>query len=291
MFVEPNPGYMLAGRCGAAFEPACSYALTGEVTSMAGMFHDATYYLGLSGLMKYNLTTANVEDTSAVAFNQDIGGWNTAEVLSMQVMFDGAKAFNQDIGGWDTAKVKYMRRMFYSASVFNQNIGTWNTAKVTEMYSTFDSASAFNQDIGSWNTAAVTSMGSMFYSASAFNQDIGSWNTAEVKGMGYMFDGAKDFKQDVGSWNTAALQYTDGMFGAQSAMCYRHSGDQGRLCPRMQMDKFCVSNATRMFVSHLCQSVSWPPVSEGHIAYGSALPDFPCLNGGLCYDCGSDLTG
>ena len=221
MFVEPNPGYMLAGRCGAAFEPACSYALTGEVTSMHQLFKDKG------------------------TFNQDISAWNTAGVTSM-------------------------REMFYKAAAFNQNIGTWDTAKVVDM-------------------------GYMFFDAKAFNQDLGSWNTAAVTSMGYMFKSAIAFKQDVGSWNTAALQNTDGMFGAQSAMCYRHPGDQGRLCPRMQMDKFCVANATRMFVSHLCQDVSWPPVSgpgaEGHFAYGSALPDYPCFNGGLCYDCGSDLTG
>ena len=144
---------------------------------MAGMFHDATYYLGLSGLMKYNLTTANVEDTSAVAFNQDIGGWNTAEVLSMQDMFDGAKAFNQDIG----------------------------------------------------------------------------------------------------SWNTAALHNTDGMFGAEVITCYKTSSagtvptSSGRVCPRMQMDNFCVQQPERHFVAMLCNEAPWPPFSEGHHAFG--LPD------------------
>ena len=69
----------------------------------------------------------------ASAFNQDIGGWNTANVTDMSDMFYGAGAFNQDIGGWNTASVTNMSYMFYSAGAFNQNIGGWNTANVTNM--------------------------------------------------------------------------------------------------------------------------------------------------------------
>ena len=46
-------------------------------------------------------------------------------------------AFNQDIGSWNTEKVTRMFSMFYSASAFNQDIGSWNTAKVTDMDSMF----------------------------------------------------------------------------------------------------------------------------------------------------------
>ena len=145
----------------------------------------------------------------ATSFNGDIGGWNTAQVTNMDLMFinatANAAAFNQDIGGWNTAKVTSMRSMFKGATSFNQDIGEWNTAKVTNMGSMFDGANSFNQDIGGWNTAKVTSMRSMFKGATSFNQDIDGWNTAKVLNMGSMFDGANSFNQDIGGWNTAKV--------------------------------------------------------------------------------------
>ena len=57
---------------------------------------------------------------------------------------DYAFAFNQDIGGWNTAQVTNMSEMLRSASSFNHYIGDWNTSKVTEFSWIFDSATAFN---------------------------------------------------------------------------------------------------------------------------------------------------
>ena len=40
---------------------------------------------------------------NAQVFNQDIGGWNTGGVTSMDQMFQGATAFQADITGWTQA--------------------------------------------------------------------------------------------------------------------------------------------------------------------------------------------
>lgn len=55
----------------------------------------------------------------------------------MGEMFWGASAFNQPIGGWNTANVTVMVGMFEFASAFDQPIGDWNTSNVTDM--SFDS--------------------------------------------------------------------------------------------------------------------------------------------------------
>ncbi|WP_133152565.1 BspA family leucine-rich repeat surface protein, partial [Vibrio sp. 10N.261.52.A1] len=37
--------------------------------------------------------------------NQDIGRWDTSNVVNMYRMFDEAKAFNQDLSNWNVSKV------------------------------------------------------------------------------------------------------------------------------------------------------------------------------------------
>jgi surface protein len=46
-------------------------------------------------------------------------------------MFNEAYVFNQDISGWNTANVTNMSVMFQTALVFNQNLSGWNVTKVT----------------------------------------------------------------------------------------------------------------------------------------------------------------
>ena len=55
---------------------------------------------------------------------------------------------NQDIGAWDTSNVVYMHFMFENATSFNQDIGFWDTSNVTSMNGMFEWAGLFNQDIG-----------------------------------------------------------------------------------------------------------------------------------------------
>ena len=71
---------------------------------------------------------------------------NLSSVTTMRSMFYGAIAFDQDIGDWDTSNVTDMSYMFWGASAFNQAIGNWYTSNVTDMSSMFSGAIAFNQD-------------------------------------------------------------------------------------------------------------------------------------------------
>ena len=128
----------------------------------------------------------------------------SANVTSMEYMFNGATAFNQDLGGWDVSRVDSMRALFSGASAFNNggsdSIKHWNVTGVKNtnnqkgMRDMFR-GTAFNQPIGIWNVSNVVSMGEMFRD-SRFNQDIGQWNTLKLRNVGGMFYNSP-FNQDI----------------------------------------------------------------------------------------------
>jgi surface protein len=128
-------------------------------------------------------------------FNQDISGWDTANIVDMTTMFDGNKFFNQSIGSWDTSKVTAMEGMFYCdygagyVCAFNQPIDNWNVSSVINFVMMFDSSS-FNQPIGSWDTSSVTDMANMFNGALDFNQDISGWDVTNLTDATDMFIGS-----------------------------------------------------------------------------------------------------
>ena len=166
----------------------------------------------ISGWDTTNIETMERMLFGATAFNQPLNTWNTSKVTNMSTTFSGCANFNQDLSSWDVSNVTNMYQMFQNAYEFNSDISTWNTSKVTSMGNMFEYASAFNSDISSWNVSSVASMYCMFNKATSFNSDLSAWNVSNVTEMGKMFDGATLFNQPIGEWDVSSAGGMMAMF-------------------------------------------------------------------------------
>ena len=148
--------------------------------------------------------------------------WNTSLVTNMTSLFDldyyVSSDFNEDLSGWDTARVTTMQYMFYMASSFNGNISSWDSSLVTDMSGMFAGASLFNGNLSSWDISRVTNMYGMFAGAYSFNGNVSPWDTSRVTDMTQLFYEATDFFQTL-CWNTS-MALMDGMFNRSHGSFY-----------------------------------------------------------------------
>ena len=86
----------------------------------------------------------NTQLSLRIRKGEDVTCVCTSNVTDMESMFEYALAFNQNIGNWDTSNVTDMQSMFRSAKAFNQDIGSWDTSSVTDMNTMFFEANSFN---------------------------------------------------------------------------------------------------------------------------------------------------
>ena len=70
--------------------------------------------------------------SGAILFDQNIGNWNTSNVVTMEGMFGTATSFNNggspSISGWNVSNVSVVRGMqgmFGFATSFNQDLSNW----------------------------------------------------------------------------------------------------------------------------------------------------------------------
>ena len=183
---------------------------TSNLDSFEKMFARAREFdQNLSGWNTANVTTIAYMFQDAEKFtnggDSDINNWDTGKVTEMNDAFTRAVLFNHDLSGWDTSEVTTMYAMFYGASSFNGSVSSWNTSKVSKMKSMFKSAVAFNRDLSHFDVGLVTDMSSMFSGAKVFNQDISAWTTGNVSDMTSMFESAKAFNRDLSAWNVTRI--------------------------------------------------------------------------------------
>jgi len=63
---------------------------------------------------------------SATAFNQNIGAWNTGNVVNMEGMMRNATAFNQNIGSWNISNIINILDFMFQKTSLNYSTENYN---------------------------------------------------------------------------------------------------------------------------------------------------------------------
>jgi surface protein len=187
----------------------------------------------------------------------------------MSYMFNGAVAFNQDISGWNVSNVspKPPTNFRTNSPLSEANSPIWYDVKLapngitykyiwssiptgsSNPYFTTDSNNVvyavmsdsqdsidkikayandpttsttftYNGALIPFNrivTTLMTNMNGMFAGLLQFNEDIISWDTSNVISMVFTFDNTNSFNQPIGSWDTSNVEAMPYMFSYSTA--------------------------------------------------------------------------
>ncbi len=133
----------------------------------AGGFHN-----GVHGIVDLDTSEISYPRTQPITWTYDHDDNTstpeisaTSNIKYMDYMFMGVgtadkrHGFNQDISGWDTSAVETMEHMFTRANSFNQDLSNWDLSSVTNMKYMFYNNSSFSQDMTGWTNWDVASKG------------------------------------------------------------------------------------------------------------------------------------
>ncbi|CAH0447825.1 hypothetical protein SM033_00001 [Vibrio phage vB_VpaM_sm033] len=160
-----------------------------NVTSIYRMFYNnGGFNRDVNGWDVSGITSLEGVFYNATAFNNGSAGgvtdnpitWDTSSATTMEALFRGATSFDQDVSGFNLANVTTLRRMFRDADNFNQPVGSWDVSGVSRFDEMFEGTDAFNQSLGCWDVSGATNMDSMFEAALGFNQSISGWCTPNI---------------------------------------------------------------------------------------------------------------
>ncbi len=159
---------------------------------------------------------------SIAATSINLSGFSTEKVTSMDYMFQSIAATSINVSGFNTINVKSMNGMFWStASLESLDLSDWNVSNVKDMNGMFAYASKLTTlNLSGWDTSSVAHMRSMFHYASSLTSlDLSDWNVSNVKSMYGMFANASKLTTlNLSGWDTSSVAHMKSMFANASSL-------------------------------------------------------------------------
>ena len=157
---------------------------TGSIVTFERMFSGCSAFDD-SEVVNLNVSAAtslrNMFTSSAI--NQDLTGWNTANVENWDGFLSACTSYNQPINVLSFTSATNMRDMLNGCTTFNQPFTGMATGSVTNMQGMLEGATAFNQALTGLNTSSVTNFQRFLKDASSFDQNCGVLDISSATDM------------------------------------------------------------------------------------------------------------
>jgi surface protein len=197
----PTPSISFEGDNTLALLTAADYPQQGRARSLARLFK------------------------SCPAFNQEIGTWDTSQVLTISETFRFCTSFTNGadaavnpitgragINGWDVSRVQQFSSAFGQCVAFDRPLTDWDTSGGVNFSFMFLNCTLFNQPLGAWDMRKAYFISGMFSGCPAFNQPLGAWVLDDLHEAASVFQGCPLFDQDLGSWNMSKVIFCNSLF-------------------------------------------------------------------------------
>lgn len=156
----------------------------------------------------------------ASTYGHPMTNWCVEKVTDFSGLFSTQQTFDEDLNGWETSQVTSMENTFFRCVSFSSAsyIESWDVSNVVNFKAAFRQAVRLTGDLSSWDVSNGEDLSFMFAEAASISFDLSLWDVSKVQTLESFASAARGLNSDISDWDISKCTNFQDMFARGSGM-------------------------------------------------------------------------